>query len=70
MNSETEGRRGRICGLIALGLIFAILVALGYFVAHLPFWACVLIAIGAMVVNSFVLRVEDFKSFDTNDGGR
>ena len=70
MNRETEGRRGRIYGLIALGLMFAILVALGYFVAHLPFWACVLIAIGAMVVNSFVLSVEDSKSFDKGDSDR
>jgi hypothetical protein len=70
MNLETEGRRGRNYGPIAVGLKFAILVAPGYFVAHLPFWACVPIAVGAMVVNSFALRVEDSKSFDRNDSGR
>lgn len=69
MNREREGRRGRIYGLVALGIIFAILVSLGYFVAHLPFWACVLIAFAAMVVNSFLLRVEDSDSF-TNGRGR
>ena len=68
--SATEGRRGRIHGPIAVGFMFAILVAPGYIVAHLPFWACVPIAVGAMVVNSFALRVEDSKSFDRNDSGR
>ena len=68
MNREREGRRGRIYGLVALGVIFSILVALGHFVAHLPFWACVLIAFGAMVVNSYLLRVEDSDSFP--NGGR
>lgn len=68
MNREREGRRGRIYGRVAIGIIFSILVALGYFVAHLPFWACVLIGLVAIVVNSYILRVEDSGSF--TDGSR
>ena len=44
---------------IALATLFLGLVALLYFLGHLPLWACVLIALAAMVINSFILRVED-----------
>ena len=44
---------------IALAGLILVIIALLYFIAHLPLWACVLIAVAAMVVNSFALRVED-----------
>ncbi len=47
------------CAKIALAALFLVLVALGYFLGHLPLWTCVLITLAAIAINSFILRVED-----------
>jgi len=44
---------------IAVALIFVLLASLLYFLSNLPLWACVLTAFASILVNSFILRVED-----------
>ena len=49
----------RVLLLLGSAVIAALLAALLWWLSHLPFWVCLLLALGAMLVNGFIAGWED-----------